>query len=166
MPFPRYGSGAVKSLSGAGVTATTGILNQSGGMNIEDSEGDGFIAVSTGGVQVTASASAAGLEADDGIVIQNNTRNALSITNYGSGALTLSGNGGGGGIGIGVGGDKVGLYGETAVAQPAPISQVVTTTPALASYGFTLPQAEALIAAVNSILDAIGAAAGGVGITA
>ena len=50
--------------------------------------------------------------------------------------------------------DKLGFYGlATGIAQPAHADQaaVPTTTPALASYGFTLAQATALIALVNRL---------------
>ncbi len=70
--------------------------------------------------------------------------------------------------GIAVLGAKVGLYGATPVVQPAAISQVATTAPTnVTPYGFsTSAQAAALITAVNSILNALGAAAGGIGVTA
>lgn len=47
------GGGGVASLSGAGVTESPGILDQSGGMDISDTEGDGFTVVTNGTVNIT-----------------------------------------------------------------------------------------------------------------
>lgn len=44
------GGGGVASLSGAGVENSPGILDQSGGMSIDDTEGDGFDVTTNGGV--------------------------------------------------------------------------------------------------------------------
>lgn len=50
---PNSGGG-VASLSGAGVTESPGILDQNGGMNINDTEGDGFVVATTGELQFTS----------------------------------------------------------------------------------------------------------------
>jgi ribosome-binding ATPase YchF (GTP1/OBG family) len=50
---------------------------------------------------------------------------------------------------------KIGLFGATPVVQATTFSAVTTTTPALASYGFTQAQAEALIANVNLLREAV-----------
>lgn len=69
----------------------------------------------------------------------------VNINSSGTGEVTL-----------GQTGDELALYGSTPVAQPAAIDQVPT------GVGAT-PAANA--AAINAILDAIGAGAGGIGIT-
>jgi hypothetical protein len=48
-------------------------------------------------------------------------------------------------------GTEAGFFSATPVAQGDAITAVVTTTPALTSYGFTLAQAEAIIANLNTV---------------
>jgi hypothetical protein len=48
-------------------------------------------------------------------------------------------------------GNEAGFFSATPVAQGDAITAVVTTTPALTSYGFTLAQAEAIIANLNTV---------------
>ena len=66
----------------------------------------------------------------------------------------------------GAGNTLIGLYSLSGVPQAAAPTLVATTTPALASYGFTQAQAMALIAAVNALIVAVSAGNGGIGITA
>jgi hypothetical protein len=54
LSVPGGGGGGPVSLTGAGVTATPGILDQAGGMDIEDTEGDGFTVNSTGPITLSA----------------------------------------------------------------------------------------------------------------
>lgn len=63
---------------------------------------------------------------------------------------------------------KLGLYGATPVTQPAAITApAATASTNVTPFGYTTSaQADAIVTAVRAILTAIGAAAGGVGITA
>ncbi len=62
------------------------------------------------------------------------------------GNITLSGGT------VGTSGDTLGFFGKSAVAQQTEPTAVATTTPTLAAYGFTLAQAQAIIAAVNQLI--------------
>jgi hypothetical protein len=75
--------------------------------------------------------------------------------------------GGTSGLSIGVAPtDHISIYGGTRVTQASAPTLVNTTTPTLAAYGFTLAQAQALIAIANATSSALSATAGGIGIMA
>ena len=57
-------AGVVASLSGAGITDSPGILDQAGGMSIDDSEGDGFSVTTNGGITLSD-------DSDGGVVIDD-----------------------------------------------------------------------------------------------
>ncbi len=66
----------------------------------------------------------------------------------------------GGGEDVRIGNDSsttIGFYGAAGVAQQATPVAVVTTAPALSSYGLTYAQMAAMITAVNAIITAFGA---------
>jgi hypothetical protein len=65
-------------------------------------------------------------------------------------------------------GATLGLGGAAAVGQPAAVTSVVTTAPTNSSpYGYTTSaQAQAIITAINAIINVLSAAGGGDGITA
>jgi len=160
------------SLSGAGINADPGDLDQAGGLSITAH------AASTAGFSVTNNSTTAG------IAITNTAFGGLTLTDHsgfgaslvatgageaviqatGTGQVQISGNAaggvsiasGGGAVVLGEHADLIALYGGAAVVQP-----VAITAPA----GGAVVDSESR-AAIVSILNALGAAAGGIGVTA
>ena len=82
-------AGVVASLSGAGITDSPGILDQAGGMSIDDSEGDGFSVTTNGGITLSD-------DSDGGVVIAESGAGGINLTDTGAGGINLTDTGTGG----------------------------------------------------------------------
>lgn len=98
------------------------------------------------------------------VLKRTDTGKMINFFVTGAGVLTVGDGVAASCLGVGPG-STVGFYATTPVAQHAAITKPAATGSALASFGYTQAQADAIVTAVNAIIDTLGAAAG-VGLTA